>query len=836
MLPPDPPARSRHSRPLLGTALVVAALVAGGAAIFAVSRDDAPRAGGAQERREGGEPRGDGGAIPADRLSVRTVDLPALAPEPGADGADGTLSVGVVGDAFVAIGALGAGQRTQAIFLRSPDRGLTWEPAETVDEQGLSAGDDAPYTLAAGPAGAIALGRAAGRVVTWTSADGRSWVRRSTDPMVFSNRDAVQSVSSGPAGFLAAGYTTDEGNAISGVLWDSPDGRQWRRRSAVELEIPAPPTGRESSFAGVASRDQVVVLAGSENDDLANPPTREVALWSSTDGGKSFSKIRLADNLGGTGTISRLSDVASGPEGFVAVGSGGDFSNEGYDAIALRSADGRTWTRAQDSALARKGEDFPAAVVTTSSGAIAVGSNAADATILVAEGSTWKDDSNRAAEVLTGPGVQSLASVAVLGDTTVAVGYDERTGDRDPLLVRRDGDGGPPVRVELPSVRALSAPAGSVFGLTSTSAGLVAVGASTGDGAVWRSTDGASFALEPGLRAGGSGDQYFSAVAASADGAQLFFAGARELEQEYGALALRSVDGTTFSTYRNSDLLEGDSAFSGRDLSAVANQGERTAWVGGRDEGRAESGAFVVTSRGGDSLVGSRSAGPRVKGSERTLGDGQVLFADDLIGGSGLDRLMYDVAFGPTGLVAVGLATPAVGEPRAPAAWSSPDGVTWALTILPRPAAFANAAMGDVVATPRGWAAVGSARRGALDVPLAWTSPDGINWSAPVELPQTAGASDYTSGLFQTPQGLVATGASTRDGDRDARLWTSVDGASWQAVDLPEPANGRGQQTLNDVTVQGDRVVAVGQAVTPEAARALVVTVPLPTLFGGASG
>lgn len=831
-LPESSAREPRRSGPLLVTGLVVAALVAGGA-IFVVSRDDAPRGG----ETEAGEQRGDGGAIPTDRLSVRTVDLPALPPEAGADGAEGALrDVGVIGDAFVTIGAVSAGQRTQAIFLRSPDRGLTWEPAQTVDEQGLAAGDDAPYTLATGSAGALALGRAAGRVVTWTSADGRSWDRRSTDPAVFGNRDTVQSVSSGPTGFLAAGYTADEGNTFSGVLWDSPDGRQWRRRSAVELGIPALPAGRDNNFAGVASRDQTVVLAGEENNTLGSPPTGDAALWLSTDGGMSFSKIRLADDLDGTSTIASLSDIASGPEGFVAVGSGGDFSTEGYDAIVFRSTDGRTWTRAKDSALARQGEDFPAAVAITSNGAIAVGRNADDGTLLVAEGPTWKDDSNSAAEVLTGPGAQSLSSVAVLGDITVAVGFDDRTGDPDPLLLRRDGRGGPPIRVDLPSVRAMSAPAGSVFGLTSTASGLVAAGASTGDGAVWRSTDGASFALEPGLRTGGSGDQYLADVSASAEDAQLFFAGGRELEQEYGGLALRSVDGATFSTYRNSDLLQGDSAFSGRFLSAVAQQGQRIVWVGGRDEGQADGGAFVVASRGGDSLIGTRSAGPRVKGTERTREDGTMLFADDLIGGSGLDRRMLDVAFGPSGLVAVGSATPAVGEPNAPAAWTSPDGLTWDLEILPRPAGFTNASMGDVVSTPGGWTAVGSARRGASDVPLAWTSPDGISWSAPVELPHDAGASHFTTGLIHTPQGLVATGGSTREGDRDARLWTSVDGKSWQAVDLPEPAKGRGQQLLNDVTVQGDRVVAVGQAVTPQAVRALVVTVPLPALFGGGPG
>ncbi len=131
----------------------------------------------------------------------------------------------------------------------------------------------------------------------------------------------------------------------------------------------------------------------------------------------------------------------------------------------------------------------------------------------------------------------------------------------------------------------------------------------------------------------------------------------------------------------------------------------------------------------------------------------------------------------------------------------SSDGVTW--DRLDLSAAFDKAYFSDVTAYPDGFVIVG--RVGEADdwtgagsgtgVPAAWTSPDGLTWvAADVEGFEAAGAmlstvSAGSDGLFATGR-QADTSATQVLGQGPFSGWTSMDGRSWQLLgemgtDLP---------------------------------------------------
>lgn len=177
------------------------------------------------------------------------------------------------------------------------------------------------------------------------------------------------------------------------------------------------------------------------------------------------------------------------------------------------------------------------------------------------------------------------------------------------------------------------------------------------------------------------------------------------------------------------------------------------------------------------------------------------------------------VAAGPQGYVIVGYVIGAGPRARA-AAWTSPDGVTWT-----RAADSADMAVGPcldtgeepdcggmraVVATGSGFVAVGDARTGTAGKaiqPAAWTSGDGLTWErADVGGDERKGS---LSGVTTGGPGLVAVGNIE---DRGLAA-TSVDGSFWSVKPTGAPA-------LQDIASVGERVFALGvlnQGVEPRA-------------------
>lgn len=124
---------------------------------------------------------------------------------------------------------------------------------------------------------------------------------------------------------------------------------------------------------------------------------------------------------------------------------------------------------------------------------------------------------------------------------------------------------------------------------------------------------------------------------------------------------------------------------------------------------------------------------------------------------------------------------------------------SWHRVESPAFTAGPSSTIGGLVAPGDGWpawAAVGSVTDGRTAA-VVWTSADGTRW-ARSDLDDGDGLASVASAGARRPGLLVVVGTVTsRLGDRDGRIWTSRDGATWSAATVP--AIGPGDQSLTSV-------------------------------------
>jgi hypothetical protein len=167
---------------------------------------------------------------------------------------------------------------------------------------------------------------------------------------------------------------------------------------------------------------------------------------------------------------------------------------------------------------------------------------------------------------------------------------------------------------------------------------------------------------------------------------------------------------------------------------------------------------------------------------------------DRVSAGPGLAGLSA-VTHGPRGWLAAG---------PGPLVLTSADGKDW------RPAETITrdlAGVSDVQAAagPRGYVITGTVARPSRDV---WWSPDLVRWARAHDANETSGSNQVLAAAA-SPAGFVSAGAH---GDLPA-VWTSPDGRTWTAVNLPLPA-GAPAGTVQQVAVNGNHAVALGQLTT----------------------
>jgi len=180
------------------------------------------------------------------------------------------------------------------------------------------------------------------------------------------------------------------------------------------------------------------------------------------------------------------------------------------------------------------------------------------------------------------------------------------------------------------------------------------------------------------------------------------------------------------------------------------------------------------------------------------------------LGGSD-DQIMWSVAAAGPGVVAVGV-DESGGDSDA-AVWYSSYGSRW--TRVPHNEAVFGGShtqwMRGVTAGGPGVVAVGFDQD--LGAAAVWTSVDGIAWTRVPHSEAVFGgpANQDMSAVVAGGPGLVAVGEDFYGGDVDAAVWTSVDGMTWTRVPHNESVfGGPGNQQMLDVAVGGPGLIAVG--------------------------
>ncbi|WP_171064621.1 hypothetical protein [Actinomadura soli] len=287
--------------------------------------------------------------------------------------------------------------------------------------------------------------------------------------------------------------------------------------------------------------------------------------------------------------------------------------------------------------------------------------------------------------------------------------------------------------VDLWSVPGAVRPERSIRSLAAGPGRSVAVGSTNGGAAIWSAPDGRAWTR---ARFPGTGGWLSDAV----HGAKGWLAVGRTSGATPGPLALTSQDGTTWRK----------SPFPGGPPPVAVTSGPS---------------GYVAVGAG----AAWRSAD--LRGWRRTVLDGSA-----------------------TGITATADKYVAVGgRDRAPAVWTSPDGMKWTAAKLP--SGLATGPLTEVAANGKVLVAIGAGAAPLVSV------DGGATWA-----PQALGTDVTATAVTATPNGFVVA-ASTSKGD--GAVLTSADGVSWSRLQVPG-LSGPGDQRLTALATTGSAVLAIG--------------------------
>jgi hypothetical protein len=264
---------------------------------------------------------------------------------------------------------------------------------EAVADRAVFTPQTVTWSVAAGSAGLVAVGRDDVQARMWTSVDGRTW--RAAPPQDSIADGIVLGVEYGPTGYVAVGYSVGD-IGVTAVVWRSNDGLTW------QATPPAEGFG-STSLMGIAfgqGREVAVGVTSHGNEpDVAG--TSVPWAWSSSDGVNWLRAELPSDDH------SQVLGVVALANGFLAFGYGAqgpqiwisDASNQwrllGADALpgATRSA-------------------VVSSVITSTAGLLAIGTdfegdNGWGRVWRSDDGTTWRQVAGR--EQLPGVGVHAAA-------------------------------------------------------------------------------------------------------------------------------------------------------------------------------------------------------------------------------------------------------------------------------------------------------------------------------------------------------------------------------------------------------------------------------------------
>lgn len=503
---------------------------------------------------------------------------------PGLGSASASRAI-ALGSAVVAVGIDAKADGTDAALWLSSGLG-PFEPAEHDESELGGDGTQAMTAVAAAEDRLLVVG-------TETDGDG------DVDAVIWSSGDGIGVTRSGeieppePGDQFVADLAVLANTAVAVGREETDDGSRamvWVVRNEAAPEAPATGEGEGDApappeLAWLRVADQEAVLAGSGErrmEAVASLPdfflaagsvtdadgTADGALWRSVDGTQ-WSAL-ASDRFGGPGD-QRLSDLAIGPSGLVAVGF------DGSSAAAWTSPDGSSWTQVppDEAVFGGAGDQRMVAVAARSGGQgwVAVGDDGAGGPALwVSDGGAWR----REAPPGLGEGTAVELSDVVAGPGTTVVG---RAGDAARAWVSPDGvtwsasDLGP----------------GRVSAVAAAEAGLlVAVGNGPGDGAdavTWRSTDALSWERSEGGELAGPLNQ--GAAGVDAGGSVVVAVGTTDLGGGGDASAWTSSDAATWGRSLHDEMvLGGDQDQAMLDVTSRSGRVVAVGWSGSSPDQR----------------------------------------------------------------------------------------------------------------------------------------------------------------------------------------------------------------------------------------------------------
>lgn len=361
--------------------------------------------------------------------------------------------------------------------------------ARVADENGAFGGPGSRWMneVVVGGPGLVAVGSSYSDgnadAAVWTSVDGLVWERVPDDEGVFGGpRDqSMEGVAAGGPGLVAVGcdpcavFGDDESDA---AVWVSADGLAWERVAASDPALGG--VGRQQ-MNGVVAGGPGLVAFGISTLPGAGPNQRNPGLWTSEDGlrwQRVWGAGRVFDEFG------QINDLVVTDLGWVAVGYG-DQNSPGV----WRSEDGLVWERI---VVRSPGANEILTVTTTSRGFVAVGfqkpvtwkGGVYGRVWESRTGSVWFGLPQEHGELGDDDGFVAIAAVIPGGPGLVAVGFDDVSGEDswENAVVWLSSGGVTWERVPYdPEVFGDAA----MFDVAITTWGLVAVGSTGPDAAVW---------------------------------------------------------------------------------------------------------------------------------------------------------------------------------------------------------------------------------------------------------------------------------------------------------------------------------------------------------------
>lgn len=326
------------------------------------------------------------------------------------------------------------------------------------------------------------------------------------------------------------------------------------------------------------------------------------------------------------------------------------------------------------------------------------------------------------------------------------------------------------------------------FGVGESTAGLIAVGVQQppAEAIAFSSTDGTEWVAVPGF-GGATGT---TAIAVAANGPRTVIVGL----DPSGATSWASAGGSWAQAPPQADLLVRYAAGAMTSVTAFRS-------------------GFVAGGYRDDPLhaVASAAVWRSTDGLTWRADDGSGLF----VGGR-----IWGIAARAGTIVAVGTSGDPVYGPAEAWRWTQTDG--WRRASI---GPDSGGAMRAVVATPAGFVAVGL--NGHDDGALAWTSPDGLAWTAAPGQPafQYYGLPLRMQSVVAGPTGLVAGGWRSDAGKGSAVTWTSTDGVTWNGPRWETSFSGA---QITGLALSGGTVVAVGRIGYPDWNQAAAWVSPAP--------